>query len=260
MGDDRHMALAGYAGALKRQKWIVLAAILITTASAMYFSSRHAPALRGLVPGAAEPEPATHLGAGNSAADAQARFDATQAQVAQTLNVATLALTNHPIPGVTPHTMLRMSSVSANAASNILTVTSQSPNQRTARAIANGLATSFVAYSRRLDTVGIQQRSIALNRSDQTVDQADQRRKDGEHHCRGSTCAARGTRAKAAAVAATRAAPDRRRPGIRARDRRPPGGATAQQGRRPWRDSWPGDRTRNRVRSRGARYTSPIRR
>ena len=163
MGDDRHMALAGYAGAFKRQKWIVLAAVLITTASAMYFSSRHAPVYEASSQVLLNPNQQLTSGAGNSAADAQARFDATEAQVAQTLNVAKLALTNHPIPGVTPQSMLRMSSVSANAASNILTVTAQSPNQLTARAVANGLAVSFVAYSRQLDTAGIQKAIDALN-------------------------------------------------------------------------------------------------
>ena len=126
---------------LRRRKWIVIVAVVLTTAGAAYFASRQAPLFEAGARVFVNPSAQLTTGAVGTAAEAQARYLSTQAALAHTRSVAVAAVRASSGAATSADELLRQTRIAADPASNILTIT-----------VANGSSTGAVtlanAYSR----------------------------------------------------------------------------------------------------------------
>ena len=176
MSENRPL-VAEYLAFLRRRKWIIVLAVLVTTASAYAFSARQtkmytAKAQVLLSQQSTLSSSVTGTSGPRGTADAT-RYDLTQAELAHTPAVAVQALLGSRllrqpanVPGMTANKLLSESSVSANPSSDIVTFTVTSRNPATATLLVNAYAAAYVAYRKKLDVSGAIQ---ALHHLDKSV-------------------------------------------------------------------------------------------
>jgi tyrosine-protein kinase len=140
---------------LARQKWLVVAAAtlacgLVTALSVLQSPRYAASALVVVNPNASSPG-AT---AGSLNPDAEARFDATQAQLARTHAIAAAAV-RMAHSALSATTLLADSTVTSDPSSNILTFRVSSGSPVTATRLANAYARQFIAARQAQDSASI---------------------------------------------------------------------------------------------------------
>jgi Mrp family chromosome partitioning ATPase/capsular polysaccharide biosynthesis protein len=164
MVTDRLPTLADYLSVLRRRKWIIAVIVALTTASATLFSARqeslYSASAQVLLNQSAK---VSQSGSGITSED-QARYDATQALLAQTFPVARLALASAQVRGVTPAQLLAATTVTADPTADVLTFSVTDHTSQRAVQLANSYARAFVPYQN-----GVATRSIrAALKSTQT--------------------------------------------------------------------------------------------
>jgi Mrp family chromosome partitioning ATPase/capsular polysaccharide biosynthesis protein len=152
MSSREDTTLAGYVATLRRRKWIVILSVLVATASALFFASRQSKLYESSATVLLNPDPQLLSGAGRTAADAAARYDATQAQVAHTPQVASEAVHSADVSDINTQQLLDASAVSADATSNILTFKVSRQDPAEALALTNSFAQAFVDYRSATDS------------------------------------------------------------------------------------------------------------
>ena len=157
VGHEHQSTLADYMSVLRRRKWIILLVLLIGVASTVYFSRHQARRYGASATVLLNPDASLVNGAGKTAADAQARFAASEAAVAHTPAVASDAIKRAGLGRhVTPDALVAASSVSSDPTSNLLTFTVSSARRDQAVRLVNGYVQAFAAYSAQQSTSRIE--------------------------------------------------------------------------------------------------------
>ena len=156
MESERH-TLAAYLAVIRRRKWIILGAIVVTTASAVFFSVRQTKLYEANAEVLVNPDASIIASAGKSASDAQARFDTTQAQLAHTPAVTAIALRKAGVSGVTPNQLVSSSSVVSDNASNILRFGVTNHSAADATKLVNAYVDAFHTFGKNVNTAAIRQ-------------------------------------------------------------------------------------------------------
>ena len=160
MTPNRYPTLGDYLSVLRRRKWIILLVTIAAVAAAYAVSSQerkiYAASSQVLV--TTTPLSAVIPGIGNAqtSSDAQARYDATQASIAHTPPVASMAIKESKVTGVTANHLLSISSVSSNPSTNVLTFSVRSSNRAQAVLLTNALATAFTRFRTAQDEAALQ--------------------------------------------------------------------------------------------------------
>jgi capsular exopolysaccharide synthesis family protein len=139
---------------LLRQRWILLAAVVVVPVIAFWVSHSE-PALyeaSATVLVNQQNTAAATLNLNAVAASPPDRYAATQAALARVGTVAELAVKAAGVPGHTAAGLLAKSSVSANPTADLLTFSVTDPVPAVAEKLATAYATQFTVYRRRLDT------------------------------------------------------------------------------------------------------------
>ena len=139
---------------LVRQRWIVLAAVVVVPVIAFWVSHSQQPLYQASATVLVnEQNPAdAALNLNSSAVSPPDRYAATQAVLARVGTVAELAVRAAGVPGMTAPQLLQNSSVSANPSADLLTFAVTDPDPATAAKLATAYAKAFTVYRRRLDT------------------------------------------------------------------------------------------------------------
>jgi Mrp family chromosome partitioning ATPase/capsular polysaccharide biosynthesis protein len=175
-GDSRHSpTLVSYLRVVKRRWWIAALCAVLVPAAAFYFSQRQ--------PAQYESSAEVYFNNQNIAAAVSGIQDAgfwidndraleTQANLAQTPEVARRALAAAGISNMSPAEVLAETSVEQKGNSDILTFWVTDPDPRRARVLADAMAQSFVAGRAELDTDVIKQaRADVVARLDELREQ-----------------------------------------------------------------------------------------
>ena len=152
MGNHQQATLADYVDVLRRRKWVVVIAILLTTASAIAYSSQQAKQFQSSAQVFVNPS-AQEGSIGP--ADVQARFLSTDAKLVHTPAVAAAAIRSAQVPGVTVPELLARSSVTPDASTNILTITVTDPAGSRAESLANAYALAVSDETKRLVVLSV---------------------------------------------------------------------------------------------------------
>jgi succinoglycan biosynthesis transport protein ExoP len=155
VGEERHATVADYFAVIRRRAWIIVLAVLITTGSAVAISSRQHAVYAATAQVLVNPNDDLVSGAGSAQSDAQARYDATQAQIAHTIPVATIAVGPGGVAGVNAAGLVRRSSVTADSSANVLAFRVTDGRRGAAVDLANRYAKAFTVYRRELDQQAI---------------------------------------------------------------------------------------------------------
>jgi polysaccharide biosynthesis transport protein len=151
VGDDQRDAgkpAGAYVEALKRGWLIVLAAALLVPAAAYEISARQGPLFQATSEDVIGTQSSLSASTqGPNSHDAQ-YYVATQAAIASSQTVASLALKIAKVPGMTPEDLLKQSSVSADPTSSIVVFTVSNRTHASAIKLANAYAQAFADYSR----------------------------------------------------------------------------------------------------------------
>src|SRR6476661_7015172 len=107
VGNHQQATLADYIEVLRRRKWIVVIAVLLTTASAIAYSSQQAKRFQSSAQVFVNP---SAQGGSVGPADVQARFLSTDAKLVHTPPVAAAAIRTAQVSGVTVPELLAQSS------------------------------------------------------------------------------------------------------------------------------------------------------
>ena len=162
----RESLLHEYLAVVRRNRWLVLAAMLVVPLVAFAFSLtqpvRYEATARVLVntqnlsttPGSTAPPPAP--------ADTPERIADTQAELARVSRVVQQVLQARPAAGMTVQQFLGASAVSADPNTDILSFSVAAGTKPTAEALATRYAQAFRAYRRALDTAPLRQARIEL--------------------------------------------------------------------------------------------------
>ncbi len=134
--------LTGHVAALRRRKWIVIVAVVLTTVGAAFLASRQAKSFEAASRVFVNPSAQLTTGATGTAAEAQARYLSTEAALAHTREVAAAAVRLAPA-GVSSAVLLQHTTVAADPASNILTISVTDGNAQAAVVLANAYARAF---------------------------------------------------------------------------------------------------------------------
>ena len=172
MGNHQQATLADYVDVLRRRKWVVVIAILLTTASAIAYSSRQAKQFQSSAQVFVNPS-AQEGSIGP--ADVQARFLSTDAKLVHTPVVATAAIRAAQVPGVTASELLAQSSVTPDASTNILTVTVTDRSGLHAESLANAYALAVSDETKRLVVLSVDGAIQKLQRSIRQLNTSNQR-------------------------------------------------------------------------------------
>jgi tyrosine-protein kinase len=158
-------AMSHYLRILRRGLWLVVLTTVLATLGATYASKREQKLYRSSAD--------VYLSNQNLAASLSSvqpagsedpvRVAATQADLATTPQVASLALKIAHVTDRTAGELLSRSSVSSSANADILTFSVTDPGQQLAQRLAQAYATAYTRYRRQLDTVAITQ---ALKKAD----------------------------------------------------------------------------------------------
>src|SRR6478752_6096970 len=154
LGTDQS-TLADYLAVLRRQAWILVLAMVVTTASAAAFSTRQARLYQATAQIFVNPDVQGAAG-GGTAADVQSRFLSTDAQLVHTPAVAAVAARKSGVPSMDAARLLADSTVAANASTNILTVKVSAVDRNNARLLANSYATAIADETRLLAAQSVQ--------------------------------------------------------------------------------------------------------
>ena len=151
VGDDQRDAgqpAGAYVEALKRGWLIVLAAAVLVPAAAYEISARQGPLFQATSEDVIGTQSSLQSSTqGPNSKDAQ-YYVATQAAIASSQTVASLALKIAKVPGMTPDGLLKQSSVSADPTSSIVVFTVSNRTHASAIKLANAYAQAFADYSR----------------------------------------------------------------------------------------------------------------
>ena len=168
--------MAEYLAVLRRRKWLFLVAVVLTTGSAIFFASREPKRYEAFSQVLVNPDATLRVGAGSSASTVQARFDATQAQLAHTPEVAKIVVQRAGVPGVTAGALIANSSISADSSSNILNFAVTNKSQVDAKKLVNNYANAFVTFGTEVNNRAIQlavsQATTEINRLTKQIDAA----------------------------------------------------------------------------------------
>ena len=146
--DRPQPAVRGFFAVVRRRKWLILVAVIATTAASLVYSGRQEKLYSASAQVLLNPDASLLNGAGKTAADAQARFDAGQAVVARSPAIAAAALRIAGQPaGITPASLTRGTSVVSDPTSNLLTFRVTSREPKTARALVNAFASAYTRSS-----------------------------------------------------------------------------------------------------------------
>jgi polysaccharide biosynthesis transport protein len=147
-------AFRGWLGLLVRQRWIMIAAVVVVPLIAFLVSRTQQPLYEAsaTVLVNEQNQAAGILNLNSSAASPPDRYAATQAALARVGAVAVLAVKAAGVPSHTAAGLLARSSVSANPSADLLTFSVTDPDPAAAERLATAYATQFTVYRRRLDT------------------------------------------------------------------------------------------------------------
>ena len=162
MGNHQQATLADYIEVLRRRKWIVVIAVLLTTASAIAYSSQQAKRFQSSAQVFVNP---TAQGGSVGPADVQARFLSTDAKLVHTPPVAAAAIRTAQVSGVTVPELLAQSAVTPDSTTNILTVTVADPVGSRAEMLANAYALAVSDETKRLVVLSVDGAIQKLQRS-----------------------------------------------------------------------------------------------
>ena len=161
MGNHQQATLADYIEVLRRRKWIVVIAVLLTTASAIAYSSQQAKRFQSSAQVFVNP---TAQGGSVGPADVQARFLSTDAKLVHTPPVAAAAIRTAQVSGVTVPELLAQSAVTPDSTTNILTVTVADP-VGSREMLANAYALAVSDETKRLVVLSVDGAIQKLQRS-----------------------------------------------------------------------------------------------
>jgi capsular exopolysaccharide synthesis family protein len=147
--------LRDYLRILRRRKWYIVGTAILVAALAVAFSLREQKAyqaqsrvllsrqdIAGAITGTQNP----------TLSEDPVRYAATQASLARSTPVATLAIRTANVTGRTPSGLLQESSVTPDATADVLDFSVQDRDPAVAARLANAYASAFVAYQLRLET------------------------------------------------------------------------------------------------------------
>lgn len=156
--------LTGHVAALRRRKWIVVVAVVLTTLGASFFASRQAKSFESGSRVFVNPSAQLTTGATGTAAEAQARYLSTEAALAHTREVAAVAARTIPGARISPSALLQETTVVADPASNILTITVTNGSASSAVLLANAYARAFQRESAAAGVSNINKGITGVNR------------------------------------------------------------------------------------------------
>ena len=157
MATQQQMTLAEYLAVVRRRKWLIIIAVLVSTGSALFFSSRQAKLYEASAQVLVNPDASLVQGASHSASDSQARFDTTQAELAHTPDVAKIAIKGAGVPGIGANDLIAKSSVSSDSSSNILNFAVSNANPAVAVKLVNAYVRAFTVFGSQVNAQTIQQ-------------------------------------------------------------------------------------------------------
>ncbi len=158
-GSERPWALTDYVSVIRRQKWVVLAAVVLVPALALVMSFRQQKLYeaKAQVLLSQQDLAASLTGTQGSPALQQSdRIAATDAKLVRVSPVLQGVLKAVPVPGLTVSGLRSHSHVSADPVSNILTFSVTQQGGTLAKRLATEYARQFTAYQRQLDSLPIQ--------------------------------------------------------------------------------------------------------
>jgi polysaccharide biosynthesis transport protein len=170
-GDHRHgSTLHDHLNVLRRRKWIILQAVIIVPALAVFLAMRHQKLYSAesqvLVNYEDVAAQVTGTGGGGSTVyQTVERIASTLAIVAHTLPVAKNTVHALQLRERTPGSVLGETSVSADPLSNLLYVTATDTDPVLARRIANEYAKQFTLYLGKLDTAQLHNAIVSAQKS-----------------------------------------------------------------------------------------------
>jgi capsular exopolysaccharide synthesis family protein len=145
--------LAEYVGVVRRRKWILIPVVVLVPLVAVLLSMRGAQMYEASAQVLLKGQDLSgSLGGVQSTYVDPARQAQTEAELARVPEVARRALAEVPGSGLTTLEMLKSSSASPNAGSDLLTLTVKHPDARTAERLATAYAEAFAGYRADLDT------------------------------------------------------------------------------------------------------------
>jgi succinoglycan biosynthesis transport protein ExoP len=146
-------ALAHYIAVLRRRAWVVVAVVVLTTATAILLSIREQRLYRASAAVfLSSQDLAASLANVQPAAANPARVAETQADLARTPAVAERTLREAQLHDRTPQQVLKNSSVTTAANADLLTFSVTDSESRTASLLATAYARAYTDYRRAIDT------------------------------------------------------------------------------------------------------------
>ena len=143
MGSNGDSELSAHIATLRRRKWIVIVAVVLTTAGAAYFASRQPALFQAGSRVFVNPSAQLTTGAVGTAAEAQARYLSTQAALAHSRSVAAAAVRGSSGVAISPDELLKQTTIAADPASNILTISVENGTAAGAVVLANAYSRAF---------------------------------------------------------------------------------------------------------------------
>jgi capsular polysaccharide biosynthesis protein len=148
LSHTQNASFVSWGSMLRRRWWLILIVTVLTVVAAALVSSRQERLYLAGAEVYLNPTQQLTGGAGQAAADAQARYLQTAASLAHTPSVAAAALRSEHISDRTPAALLAQTHVSADAASDILSFTVTDHRPRVAVALVNVWPGMMVRSSR----------------------------------------------------------------------------------------------------------------
>jgi len=166
---EEESVLGEWLGVVSRQRWLILAAVLITPLLAFTVSESQQRIYQATAQVLVNEQTASAavLNPGSSATSPPDRFAATQAALARVATVAERAVKAAGVPGRSAAGLLANSSVSSDPSNDLLTFSVSDPVPAAAQRLANSYARQFTVYRRTLDTAGL---SSAIEDTQQKLD------------------------------------------------------------------------------------------
>jgi Mrp family chromosome partitioning ATPase/capsular polysaccharide biosynthesis protein len=135
-----------YVRVLRRRAWIVILAAVLGLGLGVLYSKHQHKLMRAQAAIAVNTQAFLTTASSSGKSDA-ARFIATEASIATSPHVATLAVQNSKVKGWTAAKLLKSSSVVADPSSNVVHFTVSAPSKTTAMALVNAYATAAAAQN-----------------------------------------------------------------------------------------------------------------
>ena len=155
---EEESVLREWLGVLSRQRWLVLAAVLITPLLAFTVSHRQQriyQATAEVLVNEQNPSASILNPSSSSATAPPDRYAATQASLARVATVAEMAVKAAGVRGRSAAWLLAHSSVSSDPTTDLLTFSVSDPVPRYAERLAGAYATQFTGYRQKLDTAAL---------------------------------------------------------------------------------------------------------